>query len=85
MSENKGEQLVAQTIRTQAKVIKIVSWMAIIVGIPLSLILVGIPIFILGCVGVWYSKRMVANSDQMAKSTLDNVGAVLGEIKKRSS
>lgn len=84
MSENKGEQVIAQGLRTQATLIKILSWFLIVAGVPLSFLIIGIPILIIGIVGLWYSKRLQRNAGQMAKTGLDNIGAVMGEIKKRS-
>jgi len=85
MSENKGEQFIAAGISSQATMIKITSWLLIIAGVPLSFLFIGIPFVILGFIGLWYSKRLQRNAGQLAKTGLDNIGAVVGEIKKRSN
>ena len=85
MSENKVENLIVSQVNRGAKMYKIIGWGLIIMGIPLSFIVVGIPMVIIGVSLLWFARKAQRNAETSVKSGLDFAGALFGEIKKRSN
>ena len=80
---DKAANYISQGMQFQIKMMKVMGWVLIILGIPLMFLIVGFAMIPIGILCVWQAGRLKKKSSpENIKSHLDGIGAVVGEIRK---
>lgn len=83
---NQAANYLSQGMQFQIKMMKVMGWILIILGVPLMLLFVGFAMVPMGIFCVWQSGRLKKKlSPEHIQTHLDGIGAVVGELRKGGS